>query len=256
MYSCKRCGHNTKTKYNLLSHLNKKNECDPSIENIDCEVLRLELAPAKTDISCKICGKCFTFKTNMYRHTMTCKEMKNNAHLLAEIKELKAEIKFMKRNPAIINNNIVINIFGCSENTGYITHNMKKECIIERKITNLLEELYFNPMHPENRSLRIRNINKKTIECYNEGQWVIDDTSETLMQCIRTCDNILLPFYLEHKAEIHHDMSGHFTDYECIRQKQFTKEWFEKIEDVNEKVINSLKNEILVCLIKNKQIRQ
>ena len=105
-YNCKRCGYSTNIKCNLITHFDRKKQCEPILEDIDINTLRQELngkieknakiAPkcsfsaqsdsflAQTDSSvstsaqngyeCKYCKKIYSKNSNLHRHMKTCKK--------------------------------------------------------------------------------------------------------------------------------------------------------------------------------------
>ena len=54
LYECFRCGYNTKLKGNMKHHLNRKNVCEPILDDIDIEEIKKHygfenyLNPSKT----------------------------------------------------------------------------------------------------------------------------------------------------------------------------------------------------------------
>ena len=75
MFGCKRCGHEFKTKGNLLTHLKRKRVCIPEIQDIPVETLITELCEKNYEnatFECQYCAKKFRHYCNKWRHTKIC----------------------------------------------------------------------------------------------------------------------------------------------------------------------------------------
>lgn len=73
---CKRCGHESSTKGNLLKHLRRKNPCVNSVADISVDECIKELLQKNTNEKtwdCEHCGKQFNNYQNRWRHLKTCK---------------------------------------------------------------------------------------------------------------------------------------------------------------------------------------
>jgi hypothetical protein len=73
-----------------------------------------------------------------------------------------------------ITNNIQINNFG-KEDTSYLTDEYFKDLILNNNVNNiymkLTQDIYFDKNHPENRTIKIENINNKYALVFNNGKW-------------------------------------------------------------------------------------
>ena len=114
MYSCKRCGYDSKYKKCLIQHLNNKSECIYIIENLDRKVLLDELNKKYNEdaISCEFCEKKFNCKSSMYRHKNICKQkpIESNEQLFKmqqQINNQQSQIENLKKQPL---NNDKINL--------------------------------------------------------------------------------------------------------------------------------------------------
>jgi len=124
-YNCKRCGYSTNIKCNLITHFERKKQCEPNLEDIDIETLKQELEikiPKNTKIApkcsflapndsflapkdsfltpndssdstsaqnkyeCKYCKKIYSKNSNLHRHMKICKEKQD------EVSELKEKL--------------------------------------------------------------------------------------------------------------------------------------------------------------------
>ena len=134
---------------------------------------------------CKYCNARFTRKNNMNFHIKNrCKE-KNN--LKEEIFKIKKEIINLKKKNKVLTkntiknsniicntNNIIINNFG-SENLDYLTDTDIKKFLLKgsKSIPSLIKQIHFNPEHPENHNIRIKNKKLKFAEIRENNTWKI-----------------------------------------------------------------------------------
>lgn len=72
LFSCKRCGYDTKYKHVLINHLKRTNICDPTLDDIDVNDLLDELLPKDKPFKCVNCGKGFSHDTSLCRHKKNC----------------------------------------------------------------------------------------------------------------------------------------------------------------------------------------
>jgi hypothetical protein len=77
-------------------------------------------------------------------------------------------------NNTTITNNIQINSFG-KEDTSYLDNEYFKNLILDNHIENsymkLMNDIYLNKEHPENRTVKVDNINNKYALVFNNGKW-------------------------------------------------------------------------------------
>jgi hypothetical protein len=123
VHTCKGCGEEFKKKSTYISHLNRINPCDKSIDSILGKVISSEISGKKInsamikkyleDNKCAYCEKIFTKKSSVIQHMReNCKEIKkiekekqtifDKLKELEEVKEknirLEEEIKKLKEN--------------------------------------------------------------------------------------------------------------------------------------------------------------
>ena len=127
---------------------------------------------------CQFCKKSFTTYRSKWRHEKNyCKGKKD---IQEQIYNLQEEIDLLKKENKVINfennitnyNNIVINNFG-KENIDYITDSMLKKMLKQgsKSIPKLIKEIHFNPNHPENHNIRIKNKKLKYAEIRENNKW-------------------------------------------------------------------------------------
>ena len=125
-YECQRCGYNTTLKGNIKHHLNRKNVCEPILDNISIEQMKdiynlnetsknpqnnsnlltnTSQIPQKTPKNeasnqCSYCSKEFSRIDNLNRHLKTCKKKKKvlleNEELRETVEKLIIECSTMK----------------------------------------------------------------------------------------------------------------------------------------------------------------
>jgi hypothetical protein len=106
-FDCKRCEHKCGTKANLISHLSRKNPCEPIISDIPASSLIAELTHKvynEKTYDCKFCAKKFNSYKNCWRHHKICllgkciendskKPTQDNVSLNIDIEKLQKTIK-------------------------------------------------------------------------------------------------------------------------------------------------------------------
>lgn len=230
---CKRCFHITSTKSNLLSHLRNAKPCNVDVEkggeNIAMTLYIEQLLEPKKPrkFSCPHCDARFSYTQSRNKHIKNCKynldtNKKDEKDKLIE--ELQAKIESYKQqlqgqssnatynqnNSATININNTYNIvtinrnnFG-SEDTSYISKDFIKYCIENpsRGIAELIENIHYNPAHPENHNIRCKSLKGNTFEKLVDSEWTLCDASNTLDELIKKGYRILNTYYMDN---IHND---------------------------------------------------
>lgn len=206
-YNCLRCGYSTKYKNDFRKHIYRKFTCKPILNKIDISKIINKFEMNKTikktqidfemtsndfqmtsndfvgnnEFKCRYCNKIFTRKNNLNYHIKNRCKLKKNINdelnkMKKEIEELKIKNNIInntiKNNQINSNNNIIINNFG-SENTEYITDDMLKNLLLQgsNSIPSLIKQIHFNPNHPENHNIRIKNKKLKYAEIRENNEW-------------------------------------------------------------------------------------
>lgn len=223
---CERCGHDTTSKQNLISHLNNKTPCDTTSSSIsrDEYIKKLTSKPlTDKSIVCEMCQK-VVHKAGYARHRKTCKGQKDEmSDMKNQIEELKMqvstirsdherslkELSDLKQHVSVnttnhihnnINQTITINVnnFG-SENTSYLTPEFLSYCLKNprRGMTELIDKIHYNTDYPENRNLRCKSLKRNIFEKYVNSEWRACDASNTLDELIRKGYRILNAHYTD-----------------------------------------------------------
>jgi hypothetical protein len=218
-------------------------------------------------LECK-CGKQYSHKSSLSRHKqkdciITKYEKKINK-LNKEIKELKSELKKgtstnniknennkidnnnIGRDLNIINNvtniNININTYGC-ENLSYITDKIKLKLMKQPKtmLSEFTKKVHCSQEHPENRNIRVKNIDQPIIELYKnkdgKKQWTVVEKDKFLEKLFNSKKEYILKFgsllqFLDEKET-----------------KQYYKYTDTLIDDDQNKKMKDLFNKDIMCAI-------
>jgi hypothetical protein len=202
--NCKRCGYKTNYKQNLQTHLRKVKECEAKLEEISrIDLLKeLEVKVKGNEHKCSSCLKTYSNSQNLTRHELVCpkREESNKINeLVVQMKEMNKELKELKENPSIINNNnttnynIVMNL-----NDYYHTNNgcvnlEKLLEILEETINEsdnlyakLIEEIHFNKKHPENWNILLDDVDSDCIEIYTNNTFEKRNLKQTMDTIIKS----------------------------------------------------------------------
>jgi hypothetical protein len=140
-----------------------------------------------------------------------------------------------------ITNNITVNEFG-SEKKEYISLKKKIQYIKEiyKCIPKYLEEIHFNPKHPENQNVKWPNKKEDLCQVIENSKWVYKDKDDT---------------YSRMKDKAFDDLSGtyreHINRFEPRKQDRF-EEFAEKYEAENKKLNKDLDKDIDILFLEAK----
>jgi hypothetical protein len=256
-YKCFRCGYETKHKANFITHLNRKNICSPTLDDVCIEEIqkwykigihknvqqvkpvfeqvkpvldtvcekqvkpvfkkngagKKQVKPAfdkNSTIFCDYCGKFFSRTYGLTCHLKTCKtkqQVENEKdrkieELIQNQEKMKEEMKNMVEKLLInssinttnnyhnnsynnsnntINNTIHINNYG-NENIDYLQGDYLTNLLqgAFTAIPKLIENIHFNPQHPENHNIKITNKKEPYVKIRKNDKWELQDKKETL----------------------------------------------------------------------------
>jgi hypothetical protein len=169
-YKCMRCGYESKRKDGMRRHLSRKFMCLPVLNNIDTKYM-LTLLESGNYINfqneiynfiCKHCNKNFSTNFSLNRH-LKDNHINTNQNIINNVTNNNIKI-----------NNIIVNNFG-NENTDYLSINLFKSLLTYPRscIPKLIKQIHFNPEHPENHNIRIKNKKLKYAEIKENNGWKI-----------------------------------------------------------------------------------
>lgn len=218
-FVCIRCGHESRTKGNLVSHLKKQTPCNDT----NSKQSREEIIKSLTRVSekpkvhgCSYCDQMFSFPQGKHQHMKVCPKNPQNV-LLAKvnnmekiIEQLQSELE--KKNSTTTNNtviqnqqnnniSIILNNYG-SETTPQLSHEFLNNCLLNPKkgLPSLIEKIHYNPELPENYNLRHKSTKQNTMQKFVDGDWHDCDASNTLNELIKKGYRILNAYYSDHVA--------------------------------------------------------
>lgn len=147
-YTCPRCLYTTKNRFNIIRHIDRKKLCNQ---------VKLDIKPQK------------------YKEIIT--NNKNSIQFieyLLKVKELENKLKNVNVNLKNYN----------SPNLDYIGPKDYISCMkdIDTAYLKMYKMIYFNPMHPENNSIRKTNKKDKFIELYKDGKWITSNVDTVLSE--------------------------------------------------------------------------
>jgi hypothetical protein len=286
MYQCDRCGYQSKRKYNVQLHLNKKKVCKPLLSDIEIEILREKYTKFYTEIKCKWCQMSFKHKPAKYVHQKSC-ALRNEDQvqiqaLQKKVKEMENKYNEMKlcliqpkvqtqqiqtqNNTQNTNtqNNITVNAF-INTDTSYIPQDLIKSCLLTRNLTPLFEKMFCDPAHPENHNLKIKNQRHETLAIFDGLGWNAGEKNEITKQIINKFGfKILLKFYVENfedqfgaytieypnKTQLFRIETGDDLDEDM----RVIKAWLEDLESINYRryLLDQISTDVFTLLLNNK----
>jgi len=188
-FKCVKCNKFFRYKKTLMDH-QIKNNCNKYAiikekeENNELKNIIKSILESNMDLESKV-----TF-IRKYNLTLTKEELVNLINspmeLIAKVSYIQSQIntkgQIINSNNTNntnttnnnITNNIQINNFG-KEDTSYLTDEYFKDLILNNNVNNiymkLTQDIYFDKNHPENRTIKIENINNKYALVFNNGKW-------------------------------------------------------------------------------------
>jgi hypothetical protein len=221
IYKCPRCGYTSNQKPRIKSHTNRKNICDPIVENVNPkdfldEILKGVITERKHE--CKYCFKEFSRSDSKRRHENICKDNEKesaessagtaalielvktlNDKLNEERKERKEDrqemqqLKELVKKAGVTNYNTTnntMNIVILPYNETDVSHLKDKDfynsisrCIMS--VPKLIEKTHFNPDKPENHNIYISNISKGHAMVWDGKKWLVKDQQDVVDDLIR-----------------------------------------------------------------------
>lgn len=193
-HRCERCGFESRNKADVLRHLRKQKSCVAASSDSDIprDVLIQRLAelprpPAAAPV-CPGCNARFATLFSVRRHMdsrrcpgLLAQAMQEQKDLQAQVLVLQERLEALERRPAQNNTNcnntyniITINNFD-KEDTSYLSPDLMLERLLrlEEGVLKTLEDIHFNPEHPENQNVRVRSIKRGHAEVRKNGTWEI-----------------------------------------------------------------------------------
>lgn len=166
-YDCQQCNKKYTKNHNLQKHMKKAHNSEP-IEKV-------------TDYQCNTCQHYFSSNNYLKKHHAQC-VVKQNIQITESYNSNTVHTNHSHNNSShndshnnshnVTNNNIVFN-FG-SESEVDFTNNELREMIRHWSVchSKYIEKIHFNPEHPENCNILLKNMRSKYIIIKKNGRWI------------------------------------------------------------------------------------
>lgn len=219
MFVCKRCGHDTKTKGNLIQHLKKQKACPDTFskESRESLIKSMTRVSDKPKIhGCSYCDQMFSFLQGKHQHMKICPKNPQN-ELIAKVNSMEKIIEqlqnqLVERAHSTYNNtviqsqqnnsiNIILNNYG-NETTPQLTHEFLNSCLLNptKGLPSLIEKIHYSSELPENHNLRHKSTKQNLFQKFIDSNWHDCDASNTLDELIKKGYRILSTYYTDHVA--------------------------------------------------------
>ena len=196
---CPRCGYSTHRKNLFIGHINRKNICEPTVNDIALNDLQKLYLPKEKIFKCA-CGSSYIHHSSYYRHKITCEQNDTPAPASNTINITNIQTQ----------NNINFYVLPHGEeNNNYITPEFLTKCLrrTDAGIIDLLTHIHFNQEHKENQNLKISNKNTNFIEKFNGERWLFYDKKSVVDELFKTGFKILDDHYFTNEEELKKNLS-------------------------------------------------
>ena len=265
-YQCQRCGYKCQYKSHILKHLNRAHPCKPILSDVSIVDLIAQL-PSETEKKyfCNVCGKGFPLRQSKYVHQKNCKgsqelvihkpTVEELADTVATLQSRIAELEANKGGNTFNNNitqtnNVHIHVtprdFARAENTTYLEPQFLLECFKEMDLVKVLEELHFNPEHPENHNVRVKNVKQNLMEYTDGGKWVVKKKDEVLDHLVMNGYRVLHTYYKDNKDDVICELDDDEIDDSV--------QWLKRIYNEDKSVVKQLKDDAFLLVMNNKAL--
>ena len=170
---------------NFRRHLQKKTVCMPLKSDIPIADLIEKYSYKKGLYKCENCNKIYKTAVGKCKHKKKCtkkiiEKMADNElvyeKIEKKIKDLLSNNNSVQNITNNVNNNniIIINNFG-EENIDYLLKDNEfiNKCIESpiNSIQRYLDAVHFNHEHPENKNIKLTNLQSPFMDCFKNGNW-------------------------------------------------------------------------------------
>ena len=179
LYKCPRCNYETDRKYNMNKHIEKKKLCKPIILDINLQQYK-SIILKENDIVDNI------KKLDKLEKLEKIEKLEKSV-LNINMNNINSNNNNVNNN---ITNNITINLNSYDNpEMGYITEKDVTKClkVLETSMLDIAKKLYFNPDHPENKSIYKTTMKNKLIKYFKDNEWNVGDQNIVINTMI---DNI------------------------------------------------------------------
>ena len=226
IYTCGRCGvYKTSRRTDIHRHLNRKKKCvarttkEPQKNHKRTTNDKKEPQRTTKEWQCVHCNKYFSTNSHMNRHIrLYCKkkgtvdESSNRSTLHSNHVNninISNNINIVNHNTVnntnhnTMNNTININAHGEEDITHLKTTIMFMLSYFTRDaITDLISCTYFDPEHPENKTVRIPNKKEKWAQIYNGNEWEFRQKKDIILKVLKDSYYKLAMHFMNNKLDL------------------------------------------------------
>ena len=243
MFTCKRCNYQSKTKCNMYKHLTRKTECLCEFDTIERDVLISELNINNHDRSartyvCKRCNASYKHQPTLSYHMKSCE---GNKH-------------FTNTNNSqnnIVNNITIKHNYG-SERIDHIEKELVflYNSLYNRDLMPLIESIYCDPEHPENHTIRFKNVKQKLMEKYVDKKWIVASQDDIFQDVINKGFNVLKLHLRKNENDVRQRL---IDDDDDDDEFAYIVHWVRSCSDDDKQIIK-LKNYLVILFRNNKDL--
>jgi uncharacterized C2H2 Zn-finger protein len=251
---CPRCSFTTDRASSFRRHLNRKNECKPSLADVPVEELKQHANSSSSNAwKCENCGGAFKSAQSLSNHRRRCDRVDHVAILCARVAALEARLAELERNngPAVPSASSSAAAprpgllpFG-QERIDHIASDVHllDECVRRpwSAMPKLLKELHWHASVPCNHNIRATNVRLPYLLVFDGTQWRYTSTDKVVYQLIARCMDI---------------MDSHMEDHHTVdrlgpRNVQGYLEFCDRYDSNDKVLIGSLKRSVRSLLMES-----
>ena len=241
-FTCSRCHFYTTKKSSFRNHLHRKIPCPCTYSNEGIDDLVASLEKNNTLQTCSDCKREFAGMRYLTTHRKKCavSAAAENAQQMDLMRKRIDDLE--QRSSTMITNSVTINItvnnFG-SEDRSYITREILQQCLDDMRIYPLLDKIYFDPEHPENHTILLKNEKLGRALIRHNDDWIEVDMNTSVDSMLHKENTNITRYFFD---EVWTDTSIPF-DNKAFMQAQLVKkntkdnnEFFEQRRVVKAKI--------------------
>ena len=221
-YECDNCDYETTIKKDFEGHLNRKISCEEKIHK------------------CNACNKIFTRAESLNYHIEheVCKKKTNIKQKI----NIKGNIKGNNNNNNInVGRDLIINLcpFG-EEDPNDLSNKFYKKIVPKglAALQSFVKAMYFNKNLPAHHTICISNYNKKTLQIFENDEWVTKQSEELS----DTIDRMYMLLRDQYKAFEKKPKKYGLNENDLDKIKEFINEYQDQKDDVHKGIIPILYN--------------
>lgn len=247
---CPRCSFTTNRASSLRRHLNRKNECKPSLADVSIEELKQQAS--SNAWKCGNCGGVFRSAQSLSNHRRRCERIDHMAIMCARVAALEARLADLERTspstssicPPEKTPRAGLVAFG-QERIDHIAPDMHllDECVRRpwSAMPKLLKELHWHASVPCNHNIRATNVRLPYLLVYDGTRWRYTPTDRVIFQLMARCIDIMDSHMEDH----------HVADRLGPVDVQGYQEFCDRYDSNDKALIGSLKRSVRSMLLES-----